>query len=253
MILNVFLLGALSVVTMTLPPPPKTIFTFYQQQHFNNNNTETIAPLEGSSMVAHHQGRQKSVTLEYEWKQSLRKSLPLGVVMEESDDSPDEESTAVESHDDADSRHPYFPQSLMQQQKQQQQPMGPSVLPSSGIPTETITIQVVFEKGAKRTTKEVLHVDGSKTITTTVEEMNEIGEGNNEDSTAISDVEEESSFNDIDLSDEIRSDTTNNGTLSVPVGSVLMDCPDSPVHSIASSLSSGVDGRRLAAGDGEFT
>lgn len=61
---------------------------------------------------------------------------------------------------------------------------------SEGTGPETITVRIEYDRGEKKTIKEVLHPDGSKTITTTIEEMDDISLGEVEpcDDDTISDV-----------------------------------------------------------------
>jgi hypothetical protein len=57
---------------------------------------------------------------------------------------------------------------------------------------ETITVRIEYDRGEKKTIKEVLHPDGSKTITTTIEELEDISLGEDapcdDDDDTISDV-----------------------------------------------------------------
>jgi hypothetical protein len=245
-IFNLLLLTALSAIVIKYPPPPKTIFSFYQHSNrYGPTSSESSAPAGDETQVSSERlGKVNSskdtmapVDRQYSTLKSPDREKPINSTNGDGRDTGkgDDDRTEALTHKTGDDEG--------------SQPLYQQPLPTATDPrTETITIQVVFEGGTKKTIKEILYPDGSKTITTIIEEIEQDSGG-----TTTEDDDEEGPLNDVALGPaEDQSSAASSGEFHIHVPTMTaqvthgsdLNCPDSPQHSITSSLSSGVGGDR---------
>ena len=151
-IINIFLMVTLSIVLILVPPPPSPVFRIFGKNEVYPRQSEppnkTKSAVNGISSTQTHSPTSPQFT-------NSRRPRRLMTPIPESHSK--ELSGGSESS---------FHSST-----------GPKKAVRIAEETETISVKVEFSGNEKKTTKTVTHADGSRTITTTIEEIDEDSSG----------------------------------------------------------------------------
>jgi hypothetical protein len=159
-IINIILLVGLSIFTLLMPPPSNPIFAVYRvhsndEAHEGSSMTSSLAVGNGEARVT----------------ASTNKAASLFTLQEELGSGEDTDSDSLED---------YEPKEKIIKIAPIAKTLGDvKIAPIAKTfeePEETITISMEFTDDEKKTIKTITHPDGSKTVTTTIEEISEESE-----------------------------------------------------------------------------
>jgi hypothetical protein len=164
-IINIILMAGLSIVTLLMPPPSNPIFAVYRvhrkdEAHAGSSTTSSLAVASGEARVM----------------ACTSKAASLFTLQEEEVGSG--EDTETDSLEDYEQREKIVKIAPIARTLGDVKiaPIARTV----GEPEETITISMEFTDDEKKTIKTITYPDGSKTVTTTIEELFEESESESE-------------------------------------------------------------------------
>jgi hypothetical protein len=165
-IINIVLMVGLSIFTLLMPPPSNPIFAVYRvkrndEAHGGCSTTSSLPMASGEARVT----------------ASTSKAASLFTLQEEELDSG--EDTESDSLEDYESREKIVKIAPIARTSGDVK-ISP-IAKTLGEPEETITISMEFTNDEKKTIKTITYPDGSKTVTTTIEELYEESESELDD------------------------------------------------------------------------
>jgi hypothetical protein len=188
-IINVILMAGLSIFAFVMPPPSSSIFAIYRE-HMNDeahggcSTTSSLAMMSGEARVT----------------ASSSKAASLFTLQEEELGSgEDTESDSLEDYDPIEKIVKIAPIARTFGDVK----IAP-IARAIGEPEETITISMEFTNDEKKTIKTITYPDGSKTVTTTIEELFEESESEFDDQPDFDESPTNFDRNEVGLGNETR-------------------------------------------------